>query len=194
MTRPEILDTAKKCVCGDREQSYGSPENNFSTIAELWTAYKGIPLTAVDVAVFLSLVKIGRIASGHGKADNWIDLAGYAACGGEIESNITAPSHTTMEHETCADVITPETLEELFRGYTNTTVEPVKGKYDGLSDNELDYAFCTANHGACQRCLLPNFLGVGDRYFSEGCVEWKDDHPEEFRKIAIEYLEGLEEQ
>ena len=87
MTRPEILDTAKKCVCGDREQDYGTPEKNFGTIAALWTAYKGIELTAVDVAAMLSLVKLGRIASGHGKADNWIDLAGYAACGGEIEAN-----------------------------------------------------------------------------------------------------------
>lgn len=25
------------------------------------------------------------IATGHDKADNWIDLAGYAACGGELE-------------------------------------------------------------------------------------------------------------
>jgi hypothetical protein len=33
----------------------------------------------------LALMKISRISSGHAKADNWIDLAGYAACGGEIE-------------------------------------------------------------------------------------------------------------
>ena len=28
---------------------------------------------------------LARIATGHGKADNWIDLAGYAVCGGELE-------------------------------------------------------------------------------------------------------------
>lgn len=33
----------------------------------------------------LGLLKIARIATGHGKADNWVDLAGYAACGGELE-------------------------------------------------------------------------------------------------------------
>lgn len=38
-----------------------------------------------DVAAMMSLLKIARVATGHGKADNWIDLAGYAACGGEIE-------------------------------------------------------------------------------------------------------------
>ena len=34
----------------------------------------------------LALLKIARIASGRAKEDNWVDLAGYAACGGEIES------------------------------------------------------------------------------------------------------------
>lgn len=92
MTRPEILDTAKACVCGDREQDYGSPESNFQTIADLWAAYLqacGVDIDFLephDVAAMLALLKIARIASGHGKLDNWVDLAGYAACGGEIES------------------------------------------------------------------------------------------------------------
>lgn len=34
----------------------------------------------------LALLKIARIATGHGKSDNWVDLAGYAACGGELQS------------------------------------------------------------------------------------------------------------
>lgn len=33
MDRKEILDTAIKCVCGEREQDYGTPENNFGLIA-----------------------------------------------------------------------------------------------------------------------------------------------------------------
>lgn len=86
MKRAEILDAAKRCVCGDREQDYGSPENNFRVIADLWTAYLGYEVCATDVAAMLALLKIARIASGHAKDDNWIDLAGYAACGGEIET------------------------------------------------------------------------------------------------------------
>jgi hypothetical protein len=95
MKRTEILDAAKRCVCGDREQDYGSPENSFGTIAELWAAYlRALPkddngnrsLLPKDVAAMLALLKIARIASGHAKEDNWVDLAGYAACGGEIET------------------------------------------------------------------------------------------------------------
>lgn len=95
MKREEILDAAKRCVCGDREQDYGSPENNFQTIAALWETYLNairdpdgskVLIWPNDVAAMLALLKIARIASGHAKEDNWIDLAGYAACGGEIES------------------------------------------------------------------------------------------------------------
>ena len=86
MKRAEILETAKKCVCGDREQDYGSPEDNFTRIARFWQEYLLYPVSAKDVAAMLALLKIARIASGHAKADNWVDLAGYAACGGEIET------------------------------------------------------------------------------------------------------------
>lgn len=91
-TRSDILDLAKRCVVGDREQDYGSPEQNFERIAEMWEVYlvgkctsADVCIQPEDVAAMLALLKIARIASGHAKADNWVDLAGYAACGGEIE-------------------------------------------------------------------------------------------------------------
>lgn len=92
VTRKGILEAARQCVCGDREQDYGSPENNFRTIANLWISYltgKSDPLDIEphDVAAMLGLLKIARIATGHAKEDNWIDLAGYAACGGEIQGS-----------------------------------------------------------------------------------------------------------
>ena len=91
MKREIILDTALKCVCGDRDQDHGSPENNFGTIANLWIDYLSakenvLDIRPHDVAAMLGLLKIARIATGHGKADNWVDLAGYAACGGELEA------------------------------------------------------------------------------------------------------------
>ena len=92
MNRKEILEAAQKCVCGDREQDYASPENNFNTIANIWADYLSVKVEPTDiepkdVAAMLALLKIARIASGHPKEDNCVDLAGYAACGGAIESN-----------------------------------------------------------------------------------------------------------
>ena len=94
LTRADILHAAEKCVCGQRETDYGTPEDNFKTIAELWKTYLrracvdeagGVYIDANDVAMMMTLLKIARIAAGGGKADSWIDLAGYAACGAECE-------------------------------------------------------------------------------------------------------------
>lgn len=92
-TRKDILDSAMKCMNGDRDQQYGKPEDSFSIIARFWTAYINSPGVAIerkDVAAMLGLLKIARISSGVQKADNWVDLAGYAACGGECESEDAA--------------------------------------------------------------------------------------------------------
>ena len=95
VTRATILDTAKKCVVGDRQDDYGSPENSFAAISQGWRVYIkakfniDVPLQAVDTAAMMAVFKIARVATGHGKSDNWIDLAGYAACGGEIEASIS---------------------------------------------------------------------------------------------------------
>ncbi len=93
MKRAEILDNAKKCVCGQREQDYGKPENNFQTIADLWNAYLDLPrdssINAGDVAMMMALMKIARIRTGTATEDSFVDLAGYAACGGEIMENRT---------------------------------------------------------------------------------------------------------
>lgn len=91
-SRSDILDRAKKCVCGQREQDYGTPESNFQLIADLWNDYlkkerlgrsKAV-VDAVDVSMMMALMKIARIRNGGGSGDSFVDLAGYAACGGEI--------------------------------------------------------------------------------------------------------------
>lgn len=86
MTREDILKTAAEYVTRDRAATHGDAEDNFNLIAELWSAYlkPEAHITATDVAVMMVLLKAARIASNDSNADNWIDIAGYAACGGEI--------------------------------------------------------------------------------------------------------------
>lgn len=95
MDRAEILAKARECVCGGRDHDYGTPEDNFETIGYFWSVYlrKAYPklatvmgnnrISAKDVAVMMALLKIARIASGS-TPDSFVDLAGYAACAGEI--------------------------------------------------------------------------------------------------------------
>ncbi len=84
MTREEVLKAAAECVLKDRANTYGPPEDSFSIIAELWSAYFGLDMTSVDVAAMMILLKLARIRKSPDHADSWVDIAGYAACGGEI--------------------------------------------------------------------------------------------------------------
>jgi len=95
MTRAEVLEAAHVCVCGERKHDYGKPEDNFTTIGLLWSVYlnaahpeytKALPyngINAKDVATMMALLKVARIATGSSQ-DGFVDLAGYAACAGEI--------------------------------------------------------------------------------------------------------------
>lgn len=86
MTRDGCLKEAEKCVCHDRESQYGSPEDNFATIAKYWSFYLDKEIDAKDVAALMALMKMARIQSGRFKADSYVDACGYLACGCEIAS------------------------------------------------------------------------------------------------------------
>lgn len=92
--RQEVLLDADRAVSADRNKTYGPPTKCFETIAAFWTASlhakgllkPGFRLRAADVAVMLAQLKLARICTsptGAQHKDNWVDLAGYAACGYE---------------------------------------------------------------------------------------------------------------
>lgn len=70
-----------------REQDYGTPEDSFALIGKLWTDYMDVLFTPKDVAMMMALLKVARIKAGD-KADSFVDLAGYAACAGEIATEV----------------------------------------------------------------------------------------------------------
>ena len=90
-TREDVLEEAKAAVLKDRNVDYGSPEQNFQVIAELWGTYltaRDIDFdlddpTPADVAAMMILMKISRIITSPQKRDHWVDIAGYACCGDE---------------------------------------------------------------------------------------------------------------
>ncbi len=85
--RTQILNKAAAIVSGERQENYGTPEDNFNRIADLWSIYLEMPmqLTAADMAAMMVLFKVARLNNGTGTMDTWIDMAGYAACGGEVD-------------------------------------------------------------------------------------------------------------
>ena len=84
MRREEVLDKAKEIVTGARQTTYGTPEDSFTTIADLWGSYLGKDLSPKDVAMLMVLLKVARSKGAAGYSDNYVDIAGYAACAGEL--------------------------------------------------------------------------------------------------------------
>ena len=83
-SRADILDTAKEYVTKDRAAQHGDMEDNFTRIAEYWSVHLDTPVYPDDVAVMMTLLKVARIKSNFEHPDNWVDGAGYMACGGEL--------------------------------------------------------------------------------------------------------------
>lgn len=82
----DILDNAKNIINGERQGTYGNAEDSFYRIAAFWSTYLGKDITSEDVAAMMVLLKVARISSGVYKEDNWVDICGYAALGGEIQN------------------------------------------------------------------------------------------------------------
>jgi hypothetical protein len=96
--RKDLLSQVEQAVCFDRQVTHGRPENNFADIALMWQTYKDVPFTAQDVAAMMALVKIARLKWNPAHQDNWIDLAGYAICGGGLP--IITPCETGQYEQT----------------------------------------------------------------------------------------------
>ena len=91
MKREDILERAAEIVTTDRNVMYGEPENNFENIARLWSAYLMADIDAHDVGMMMVLFKVARTGKDRGNIDTYIDIAGYAACAGEIFTNNNQP-------------------------------------------------------------------------------------------------------
>lgn len=86
--RAAVLREAESLITGDRNKAYGSPTQNFTNTAEIWTALirhklrDGEKIEPTEVASFMIGLKLARTV-GEPKRDNWVDMAGYAGCGYE---------------------------------------------------------------------------------------------------------------
>ena len=84
MNRREILEKADEFISASRDEIYGDPARNHERIAEMWSAILGIDVKAEEVALCMIAVKMSRLCQTPQHEDSWVDIAGYAALGGEI--------------------------------------------------------------------------------------------------------------
>jgi hypothetical protein len=94
--RLTILEEAQDLVNGDRQADYGDAYESFARIAKMWSAYLDTKLkgaervTPKDVADMMILMKVSRSVTSS-KRDNWVDKAGYAELGSQVEAREAAP-------------------------------------------------------------------------------------------------------
>lgn len=89
--REAMLRQAIELTCGKRNVEYGPPYRNMKQTSELFNAYLnnrplarlGKELDAHDMAVFMILAKISRLATTPNHEDSWTDIAAYAGIGHE---------------------------------------------------------------------------------------------------------------
>ena len=84
MNRREILEKADEFISASRDEIYGDPARNHERVAEMWSAILGIDVKAEEVALCMIAVKMSRLCQTPQHEDSWVDIAGYAALGGEI--------------------------------------------------------------------------------------------------------------
>jgi hypothetical protein len=73
------LVSACKLIAGDRNKSYGNPEDDFRHTAKMWTAYLGFKIEPYQVPMMMVMLKMSRESHCH-KEDNYVDAAGYIGC------------------------------------------------------------------------------------------------------------------
>lgn len=83
-TKEELINKAVGIITTDRANDYGEAEDTFVIIADMWSSYLCTNVKPEDVAAMMILMKVARMTHGY-KEDNWVDIIGYAALGGEIE-------------------------------------------------------------------------------------------------------------
>ena len=183
MTRTEVLETANKMVTGQREKEYGAVENNFACIAELWSAYKGADFTPLDVAMMMTLLKLGRIKTGTAKNDSFIDAAGYIACGGEIATEEKTKTPQTFDWEE---------LRRRWWAFIHKGQKPMPPLPAAVDDATHGICCCVKTYAQCagaQPCPFHHNYECGGL----ACSGWVRRNPERALEILRKMVDDIDE-
>lgn len=75
----DAVDTVNR-----RGDQYGTPIDDFKRIAAMWNGlrnWNAFQYQPHDVAIYMLCLKLSRLMHSPDHYDNWLDIAGYAACG-----------------------------------------------------------------------------------------------------------------
>jgi hypothetical protein len=91
--RGKVLKKAFDIINGERQDSYGNPEDSFGLIAGYWSEYLNskfpssdgfIDIDPREVAEMMILFKVARMSGQKPTIDTYADCAGYAGIAGDM--------------------------------------------------------------------------------------------------------------
>jgi len=89
-TMKTFLEDVANTITSERMEKYGRPAVNYMRIAGLWSSVDTSRefYSEKDVVIAMILTKIGRLMESPTHKDSWQDIAGYAAVGWSIVSEL----------------------------------------------------------------------------------------------------------
>jgi hypothetical protein len=90
MKAAETCRKAADLVSGARHDQHGDLRGNHQNISALWSAFIGVEISPMDVALMMTLLKIARTQSGTHNGDDFVDGAAYMGIAGEIAGDDSA--------------------------------------------------------------------------------------------------------
>lgn len=78
--KEDVCDIAKRLTSYDRQLDYGSPIEDFTKQAKMWSVILGVGVTPQQIAMCMITVKLCRLTNSPRHRDSAIDVVGYARC------------------------------------------------------------------------------------------------------------------
>jgi len=82
-----IIDKAQRVIEGCKRSAYGPVEESFARIANIWSGILGHDITAKEVALMMTGLKLHREANKHSR-DNLVDIHGYVLLVEKLEKGV----------------------------------------------------------------------------------------------------------
>ena len=80
MEKEDVCDVAKRLTSYDRQLDYGSPIEDFTKQAKMWSVILNTNVTPQQIAMCMITVKLCRLTNSPRHRDSAIDVVGYARC------------------------------------------------------------------------------------------------------------------
>jgi hypothetical protein len=110
--RVNILNEAAGLITGQRQEDYGTPEENFQRMADYANIHfkknleNNIPITPRQTAEYMILLKMARTINSPTR-DSYVDIGGYAGIAGELANAEVAKKEAS---NTTGGTWEPETM------------------------------------------------------------------------------------